>query len=50
MSSDLLLTEGVAGYIIAVNREFQGRGEEIVRAFPPEMVSEFLKRFCGGNA
>ena len=29
--------------------EFQGRGEELVRAFTPEMVSEFLKRYCGGE-
>lgn len=29
--------------------EHQGWGEEIVRAFTPEMVPEFLKRCCGGS-
>ena len=29
--------------------EHHGHGEEIVRAFAPEMVGEFLKRYCGGD-
>ena len=29
--------------------EHHGHGEEIVRAFTPEMVDEFLKRYCGGS-
>lgn len=45
---DLLLGNSILPAKKAI--EFQGRGEEIVHAFPPEMVSEFLKRFCGGNA
>lgn len=29
--------------------EYHGWGEELVRAFTPEMVPEFLKRHCGGE-
>lgn len=30
--------------------EYQGWGEEIVHVFTPEMIPQFLKRYCGGCA
>lgn len=44
---DLLLGDTILPVKKAI--EFQGRGEEIVRAFAPEMVPEFLKKYCGGG-